>query len=96
MKSVLSVVLAFAIIATVVFIIPNDITFDVKYVASAMQYLGSYPPPTLTNGHDFSSFKEGSQAVIHITLYPLKWSFYCISQIARLGSFFGVAVANHS
>ena len=76
MKQAVSIVLAFTIIFTVLYTIPNNKEFDIKYVARCFQTLATKEVPSLTGGYSFTEFDEVGSACLYLLSYPLRWVFY--------------------
>lgn len=84
MEKITSVILAFVILFSVLFVIPQGLKFDVKYIARSLEYLGSYKPPSLVGSFDvkdgFGDIVGASGSVI---TYPIRLVYYIGSQIVR-------------
>ncbi|MBQ7412276.1 MAG: hypothetical protein IJW10_05180 [Clostridia bacterium] len=83
MKKITSVFLVVVIIVAVLLPGASGALFDIKYMARVAQTLGTYKPPSLTEGYQFDGFVEGSQAVLHIISYPLRLTYYVVGQVSR-------------
>lgn len=92
MKQAISIVLAFAIVFTVLYTIPSNKEFDIKYVARCFATIATKKVPTLTGGYSFTEFDEAGSASLYLLSYPLRFVFYLISQTVWLFSMlFGVS-----
>lgn len=87
MKQAISFVLAVVIIITVLYTIPLNKEFDLRYVLNAIKRVGDNPVPSLTGGHSFDKYDEAGKALVYIVSYPLRFVFYVISQSVKFISY---------
>lgn len=92
MKQAISIVLAFLIIITVVYTIPNNKEFDIKYIANCFATISTKEVPSLTGGYSFTDgFSDASLATVYLVSYPIRFVYYLISQTVWLfGMLFGI------
>lgn len=91
MRSVAIALLCVFLVACVLYYVPYKARIDVRYLAYVAQELGENQPPSLNGGYTFSSFSDGSKAVLYIATIPFRWAFYLVKQ---LGVFFGLMFGN--
>lgn len=83
MKKGLAIVLAFAILLSVLYIIPYNIPTDPYYWMGLMVVLGANPPPDLLGGHSFTDgFNEAASSTVYLITYPARWMWYCGKQMS--------------